>query len=72
MRTLGWKGFGLIPGETYHYNLQPASLFAGWLEKSRVTNLPRMMYYTTKSKTHGYSVLDRQPLVSKRPPVIAE
>lgn len=72
VRTLGWRGFGLIPGETYHYNLQPARLFAGWLEKSRVTNLPRMMYYTTKTKTHGYSILERDPLVSKRPPEIAE
>jgi hypothetical protein len=31
-----------------------------------------MLYYTTQSGTKGYSVLERDALVSKRPPVVAE
>src|SRR5690606_38689218 len=36
LRTLGWNSHGFVAGEEYHYNLQGASNFTGWLKQSRV------------------------------------
>lgn len=72
VRTLGWGAFGFAEGEKYHYNVQPAEKFQQWLRTSRVTNLPRMLYYRTKTDTQGLSLLDGEVQSSKRPPEIAE
>jgi hypothetical protein len=72
VRTLGWGVFGFAPGEEYHYNVQPAPKFLEWLQTSRVTNLPRMLHYRTKTDVVGLSLLDGEVRPSKKPPVIAE
>ncbi|HWB79614.1 MAG TPA: hypothetical protein VG755_31845 [Nannocystaceae bacterium] len=71
VRTLGWRSFGFAPGEHYHYNVQPAPLFAGWLRHNRVKRLPDLLLQRTKTGTRGLSILDREPVHSKTPPVIA-
>ncbi len=72
VRTLGWSAFGFAEDEEYHYNAQPAPLFAQWLQTSRVTNLPRMLHYRTKTDVVGLSLLDGEVRTSKRPPVVAK
>jgi hypothetical protein len=72
LRTLGWKGFGVVEGETYHYALQPGQNFIGWLRKSRINEFPKLLYFRTKTDVEGYSKIEREPKVSKRPPEIAE
>src|SRR5690606_38549185 len=72
VRTLGWGAFGFAEGEKYHYNVQPAPKFQEWLKTSRATNLPRMLYYRTKTDVQGLSLLDGEVQASKRPPAIAE
>lgn len=72
VRTLGWGGFGFVDeAEKYHYNVQKAPQFLAWLEQSRVKNLPNMLYYRTKTKTQGLSLLEADVKPSKKPPVIA-
>ncbi|MCH9684795.1 MAG: hypothetical protein K0V04_25390 [Deltaproteobacteria bacterium] len=72
VRTLGWSAFGFAPEEEYHYNVQPAPKFTEWLKVSRVTNLPRMLHYRTRTDIEGLSLLDGEVRVAKRPPKIAE
>lgn len=72
VRTLGWGVFGFAEGEEYHYNVQPAPKFLEWLQLSRVTNLPRMLHYRTKTDVVGLSLLDGDVQVSKKPPTVAE
>jgi hypothetical protein len=72
LRTLGWKGFGVVEGETYHYALQPGPNFIGWLKQSRLAEFPKLLYFRTKTDVEGYSKIEREPKVSKRPPEIAE
>lgn len=72
VRTLGWRSFGFAPGEHYHYNVQPAPLFAGWLRFNRVKRLPDLLLQRTKTGTRGLSILDREPVHSKTPPAIAK
>jgi hypothetical protein len=72
LRTLGWKGFGTVEGETYHYAVQPGRNFASWLRTSRISQFPQLLYFRTKTPIEGYSKIDREPKVSKRPPEIAD
>ncbi|MCX4248064.1 LIC_10091 family protein [Paraliomyxa miuraensis] len=72
VRTLGWGAFGFAPDEEYHYNVQPAPKFQEWLATSRVTNLPRMLHFRTKTDVQGLSLLDGEVKPSKNPPVVAE
>lgn len=71
VRTLGWGAFGFAEGEEYHYNVQPAPKFQEWLQTSRVTNLPRMLHYRTRTDIQGLSLLDGEVRPSKRAPEIA-
>ncbi|MEX1365144.1 MAG: hypothetical protein AB1Z98_18590, partial [Nannocystaceae bacterium] len=61
LRTNGWRQFGYVDGEEYHYNVQPAPLFAKWMAKGRAWGVPAMLEHKTKTKTRGLSVLDRPP-----------
>lgn len=72
VRTLGWGAFGFAPEEEYHYNVQPLPKFTEWLQKSRVKNLPNMLYFRTRTDVEGLSLLDGNVKVSKRPPTIAQ
>lgn len=71
VRTLGWKGHGFVEGETYHYTVQPAPKFAAWMRENRIASLGRMLHHKTPSTIAGSSVLDADPVASKKPPDIA-
>ena len=72
LRTLGWNSHGFVEGEEYHYNLQAAANFVGWLRQSRVRSSGRLLRQKTATETPGYSILDKAPEVSSEPPEIAD
>lgn len=61
LRTNGWRQFGYVADEEYHYNVQPAPLFAKWMAKPYAWGVPKMLERRTKTKTRGLSVLDVPP-----------
>jgi len=61
LRTHGWIQFRYVADEDYHYNHQPAPLFAEWMAKGRAWGVAAMLEARTKTKVRGVSVLDRPP-----------
>ncbi len=61
LRTLGWKQFGYVNGEYYHYNAQGGRNLQTWVGTTRVSGAPAMLRYRTRSDVHGVSTLDTPP-----------
>lgn len=71
VRTLGWKGHGFVEGEQYHYTIQPARKFAAWMRDNKIVSLGRLLNNKTNSAIAGFSSLEVDAPVSKKPPEIA-
>lgn len=65
LRTNGWRQFGYVADEEYHYNVQPAPLFAAWMSRAYAWGVPKMLERRTKTKVRGLSVLDQPPTRSR-------
>lgn len=61
LRTHGWKQFGYVADEEYHYNVQPASLFSQWMEHGHAWGVPKMLEHRNKTGIRGSSILDEAP-----------
>lgn len=73
LRTRPMDQLGYPEGGRYHYNVQEARNFAGWLETSRIKNAGRLVlaYRTRDEEIEGYSRIVRKPRESKRTPELA-
>ena len=61
LRTHGWKQFGYVADEEYHYNVQPASLFSQWMAEGHAWGVPKMLEHRNKTGIRGSSILDEPP-----------
>ncbi|HWB75402.1 MAG TPA: hypothetical protein VG755_10605 [Nannocystaceae bacterium] len=59
LRTHARSTLGLVPGELYHYNIQSADGFAGWLRHSDVRRLTELLRHRTGTLECGLSLLER-------------
>lgn len=74
LRTRPMEALGVPEEGKYHYNVQPARNFAGWLRHNRVEKVSHLMlwYREDAEETEGFSIIEKRPLRSDPRPEIAE
>lgn len=58
VRTCVGDELGPAPGERYHYNVQSASRFAGWLRQDDMPRLAELLRFRAATRESGFSWLE--------------